>query len=107
MILDVTIDEGGRPAKVEVLREASHGLTEAAVNALRQWLWKPAIPKGRPVAVTLTVTIRFSLGDGGPPPTERDPRWVSPLERRRDKAAGSAGVVPRRLPRCARRPGGR
>ncbi|MEP0775354.1 MAG: M56 family metallopeptidase [Acidobacteriota bacterium] len=68
VILDVIIDEQGRPADIKVLRGLPFGLTEAAVEAVRQWRWEPATMEGQPVPVILTVTIRFSLDSESPTP---------------------------------------
>lgn len=67
VILDVTIDEQGLPAEIEVLRGLPFGLTEAAVEAVRQWRWEPATMEGKPVPVTFPVIIRFSKDLESPP----------------------------------------
>ena len=36
---------------------------EAAVKAVRQWLYAPTLLDGVPVPVLLTVTVRFELSD--------------------------------------------
>jgi TonB family protein len=64
VVLETVIDESGRVAEVEVLKGAPLGLTEAAAEAVRQWLFKPAVLEGQPVAVRYVLTVKFRL-DGG------------------------------------------
>jgi protein TonB len=60
--LEVSIDAAGRVAEVEVLRGLPMGLSDAAVDAVRKWTWKPAKSPQGPVASRRTVRIRFTLG---------------------------------------------
>lgn len=49
-------------------------LDTAAVEAVRQWTFKPALAKGKPVAVWVAVPVRFTLHHSGvSPPTDRTP----------------------------------
>ena len=41
--------------------DSKYGLDQQAVNAMRQWTFKPGIKDGRPVAVRITIIARFSL----------------------------------------------
>ena len=60
VVLECVIDPSGRVADVKVLR--GHPLLEsAAADAVRQWLYTPTRLNGVPVAVLLTVTVRFTL----------------------------------------------
>src|SRR5262249_4910383 len=63
--LEVSIDASGRVAEVEVLRGLPMGLSDAAVEAVRKWTWKPARSPAGPVASRRTVRIRFTLGGQG------------------------------------------
>jgi len=60
VILEATTDIHGRVAAVKVLRSIPL-LDEAAVEAVRQWLYEPMVINGRPRAVVFTVTLRFEL----------------------------------------------
>jgi protein TonB len=60
--LEVSIDASGRVVEVEVLRGLPMGLSDAAVDAVRRWTWKPARSPQGPVASRRTVRIRFTLG---------------------------------------------
>ncbi|MXX76250.1 MAG: energy transducer TonB [Holophagales bacterium] len=62
VILRLTIDEQGEVREdVEVLEGLDMGLTEAAIVALRQWRFEPALLDGQPVAVHWTMTVNFRL----------------------------------------------
>lgn len=61
VILEATVDRRGHVAGVEVLR--SHPLlATAAVDAVKQWQYKPLMLNGSPQPFVLTVTVSFSLG---------------------------------------------
>ncbi len=59
--LEVSIDAGGRVTDVEVARGLPLGLSEAAVDAVRRWTWRPARAASGPVASRKTVRVRFVL----------------------------------------------
>lgn len=60
VILEATTDIYGRVISVRVLRSLAL-LDEAAVDAVRQWVYEPLLVNGRPRSVTFTVTVRFVL----------------------------------------------
>ncbi len=55
------IDRNGDVGNIEVLKGLPMGLTEAAVDAIRQWKFKPATLRGKPVDVYYRLTVTFSL----------------------------------------------
>ena len=59
--LEVSIDAGGKVTDVEVARGLPLGLSEAAVDAVRRWTWRPARTASGPVASRKTVRVRFVL----------------------------------------------
>ena len=59
VILEATISPEGAVVDVRVLRSVPL-LDAAAVDALRQWRYDPPLLNGTPVAVLLTVTLRFA-----------------------------------------------
>lgn len=64
VILQTVIDREGRVEDVKVLKGQPHGLSEAAVGAVRQWTFEPARDKdGNPVSVYYNLTINFRLDD--------------------------------------------
>jgi protein TonB len=61
VILEATIDAQGRVTGVKVLRGIPL-LDDAAVDAVRQWVYSPTTLNGTPVPVVMTVTVNFRLG---------------------------------------------
>ncbi len=60
VILECQIDVRGRIAEVRVLRGFTL-LNDAAVEAVRQWVYTPTLVNGVPVPVIMTVTVSFHL----------------------------------------------
>ena len=69
VIMEATTDTFGRIADVKVLRSVPL-LDQAAVDALKQWVYEPMIVEGKPRPVVFTVTMRFSLDDKKKPDVE-------------------------------------
>ena len=63
VVLEVTTDTYGRVVRAAVVRSVPP-LDQAAMDALLQWAYEPAVVDGEPRSVTFTVTIRFNLVDG-------------------------------------------
>jgi TonB family protein len=61
VILETIIDTEGRVTNVRVLRGVPMGLTEAAVDAVKQWTFKPATLDGQPVKVFYVLTVNFQI----------------------------------------------
>jgi len=62
--LKITVGADGSVLHVDVLASVSPELDAAAVSAVRQWRFKPAMACGRPVAGgTYVLARRFELGD--------------------------------------------
>jgi protein TonB len=57
----ISVDETGAVTNVAVIEGLGHGLDEAALAALRTARFEPATRCGRPVADTLTISVRFTL----------------------------------------------
>jgi protein TonB len=64
VIIEATTDLKGRVASTRVLKSVPP-LDQAAVKAVKQWVYEPLIIDGRPRRIVFTVTIRFSLNYGG------------------------------------------
>jgi len=62
VILEATTDTYGRVAAVKVLRSIP-ALDQAAIDAVKQWVYEPMIIDGKPRPVVFTVTVRFNLDD--------------------------------------------
>jgi protein TonB len=61
VILDITIGETGDVSQIQILKALPMGLTEAAVNAVKQWKYEPSTQYGRPVPVIMTIRVQFQL----------------------------------------------
>lgn len=61
VILEALIDENGRVNEINVLKGLPFGLNEAAMEAVRQWKFEPALHNGIPAKVLFNVTINFKL----------------------------------------------
>ncbi len=62
VILEATTDTYGRIADVKVLRSIPL-LDQAALDAVKQWVYEPMVVDGKPREVTFTVTVNFTLDD--------------------------------------------
>ncbi len=56
-----TISDKGMVEDIEVLESPDESLTDAAVEAVEQWRFKPALCDGKPVGVYYNLTINFTL----------------------------------------------
>ena len=61
VVVQAVIDTKGNVQKAEAVESPDPMLTEAALGAVKQWTYKPATKKGKPVKVYLTVTVAFKL----------------------------------------------
>ena len=62
--LRVLVDESGRPREVKILRSSGFGrLDEAAVAAIKRWLFAPARQGSGPVSAWTQVNVTFRLQD--------------------------------------------
>ena len=59
--LYVEVEPDGRAHKILVRRSLGLGLDEKAIEAVRQWTFKPALKDGKPVTVGALVTVHFRL----------------------------------------------
>lgn len=63
VILEVATDIHGRVENVRILRSIPL-LDQAAIDAVRQWVYEPAVIDGKPRGMIFTTTVTFML-DGG------------------------------------------
>jgi TonB family protein len=61
VLLDLEIDDSGRAGNIRVARSLGLDLDENAMDALRQWRFKPATKDGKPVAAQVQVEVNFRL----------------------------------------------
>jgi len=60
VIIEATIDPRGRVVNATVLKGVPM-LDEAALEAVRKWVYTPTLLGGVPTPVIMTVTVRFRL----------------------------------------------
>jgi len=60
VILELTTDIYGRVKNAKVL-ESIPELDQAAIDAVKQWVYEPALIDGKPKGVIFTVTVTFHL----------------------------------------------
>jgi protein TonB len=60
VIIEATIDPRGRVVNATVLKGAPV-LDEAALEAVRKWVYTPTLLNGVPTPIIMTVTVRFRL----------------------------------------------
>jgi TonB family protein len=68
VIVEAIIDRQGRVENVRVLKGQPYGLSDSAVECVRQWRFRPATLKGKPVKVYYVLTINFGITNPPPPP---------------------------------------
>jgi protein TonB len=61
VLVNLIVDANGRPQNVHTLRGVGMGLDEKAVEAVKQYKFKPATKNGKPVAVELNVEVNFQI----------------------------------------------
>ncbi|MFH0733197.1 MAG: energy transducer TonB [bacterium] len=61
VLVKVYIDETGNIIDTEILQSVGSGCDEAAMNAIKQVKFKPAMLKGKPVKCTVVIPIMFKL----------------------------------------------
>jgi protein TonB len=59
--VSVIVDEQGRPTHVHVARGIGMGLDEKAIEAVKQYKFKPAMLNGKPVKVAVDVDVVFQI----------------------------------------------
>jgi protein TonB len=69
VILRIVVEANGAVGRIEVVSAGPAGMTEAAVDAVRRWTYRPARIAGQPVAVSKLIRVRFSpVPEREPPP---------------------------------------
>jgi periplasmic protein TonB len=61
VILEALIDELGNVSNARVLKPLPFGLDQAALDAIRQWKFRPGTVDGKPVKVIFNLTVNFKL----------------------------------------------
>jgi TonB family protein len=68
VIVEAIIDKDGKVTDVRLLKGQPFGLSEKAMDAVKQWTFKPATLAGKPVKVYYVLTVNFKIGPLHPSP---------------------------------------
>lgn len=60
-VVGLIVDAQGNPQRIHIVRPLGMGLDEKALEAVRQYKFKPAMLKGRPVAVEVDIEVNFRI----------------------------------------------
>ena len=66
VLVGLIVDQNGTPQNVHVIRGVGMGLDEKAMEAVRQYRFKPGTENGKPVATFLNVEINFQSDPATP-----------------------------------------
>ncbi len=61
VLVTLIVDTTGHPQRVRVLRGIGMGLDEKAIEAVKQYRFKPAMEGGKPVPVEVNVDVNFQI----------------------------------------------
>jgi periplasmic protein TonB len=61
VVLYIVVDSSGNAINPRVMKSLGLGLDEKAMEAVKQWKFKPGYKDGKPVAVAATVEVNFRL----------------------------------------------
>jgi protein TonB len=64
VVLHAIIGKNGTIQNLTVI-SGNAMLTQSAIDAVKQWRYKPYLLNGEPTEVDTTVTVNFSFGSGG------------------------------------------
>ena len=64
VIMDCVIDEQGRVTQADIIQSSGReDFDKSARDTVRTWSFQPATLKGKPLAVTYTLTVNFQLDE--------------------------------------------
>lgn len=61
VLVNLWVDTSGNPSHVRVIRSVGMGLDEKAIEAVRQYKFRPAMENGKPVLVELNIEVNFQI----------------------------------------------
>ena len=61
VLVYLQVDTNGKPVNVRILRGIGMGLDEKALEAVRQYKFKPAMENGHPVRVEMNIEVNFQI----------------------------------------------
>jgi TonB family protein len=61
VVIEAYVGADGKVLEAKAIKDPDPRLAQAALEAFKQWKFKPATVKGKPVKAKMTVTINFAL----------------------------------------------
>lgn len=61
VLLSIEVSPSGAASNIKVVRSLGLGLDEKAIEAVKQWKFKPGYKDGKPVTVAATIEVNFRL----------------------------------------------
>jgi periplasmic protein TonB len=61
VLLAIEVSPSGTASNIKVVRSLGLGLDEKAIEAVKQWKFKPGYKDGKPVTVAATIEVNFRL----------------------------------------------
>ena len=61
VVISAVIDVDGKPKNLKVVHPLGFGLEEKALLAVAQWRFRPSTKSGKPVAVSVNISVKFVL----------------------------------------------
>lgn len=61
VLLSIEVTASGTASNIKVVRSLGLGLDEKAIDAVKQWKFKPGYKDGKPVTVAATIEVNFRL----------------------------------------------
>jgi protein TonB len=59
VVMSATVDKDGTLETIRILSTASPLLNQSALDAVKQWRYRPYIVSGEPVPVSITLKVSF------------------------------------------------
>ena len=78
VVLNLVLQRDGTVRDVKVIQPLGMGLDENAIEAVKQWKFRPGVKDGAPVNVAATVEVTFRIMSS-PPPVTINPDYVAPI----------------------------
>jgi protein TonB len=61
VLFEMVISKEGVPVDIRVLESPNDDLTQSALDAVRQWRYKPTLLNGNPVEIVTDVVVNYTL----------------------------------------------
>jgi TonB family protein len=108
VVVKVVVDEDGCVRDPQVLQGVSKSHDEIAVEAIRQWVFRPATQEGKPVTVSYVLTIKTQTSRGIPPKDvlKGIQGWVRPADKKDEVYVfnvgwtGPGAALPKKIEGC-------